>query len=54
MARRIKAPGIEINEIERSQYNETTDNSNIGTAALIYGFSDTGDDYDVKRVYSME
>lgn len=54
MARRIKAPGIEINEIDRSAYSDASDNSKIGTAALIYGFADKGDDYDVKRVYTME
>lgn len=53
MARRINAPGIEVNEIDRSSYNETVDNSTIGTATLVMGFADRGDDYNVKWINSL-
>ena len=53
MARRINAPGIEVNEIDRSSYEETVDNSTIGTATLVLGFADKGDDYNVKWINTM-
>lgn len=53
MARRINAPGIEVNEIDRSGYEETVDNSTIGTATLVLGFADKGDDYSVKWMNTM-
>ena len=51
MARTINAPGIEVNEIDRSAY--TTDNSMVGTLGLVLGFADKGEDYEVRWVNSM-
>lgn len=53
MARRINAPGIEVNEIDRSSYEETVDNSTIGTATLVLGFGDRGDDYTVRWINTL-
>jgi len=53
MARRINAPGIELNEIDRSKYDETVDNSTVGTATMVLGFGDKGDDYTVKWINTM-
>ena len=53
MARRINAPGIEVNEIDRSQYDQAADNSTIGTATLALGFADKGEDYTVRWVNTM-
>ena len=53
MARRINAPGIEVNEIDRSSYEETVDNSTIGTATLVLGFGDKGDDYTVRWINTL-
>ena len=53
MARRINAPGIEVNEIDRSSYEETVDNSTIGTTTLVFGFADKGEDYTVRWVNTM-
>lgn len=54
MARRINAPGIEVNEIDRSQYGGNVDNSTVGTATLVLGFGDKGDDYNVKWINNMD
>lgn len=51
--RRINAPGIETNEIDRSNYEETVDNSTIGTATLVLGFADKGEDYSVKWINTL-
>lgn len=53
MARRINAPGIEVNEVDRSQYEETVDNSTVGTATLVLGFADKGDDYSVRWINTL-
>ena len=53
MARRINAPGIEINEIDRSWYDQTVNNGTAGTATLIFGFADKGDDYSVRWMNNM-
>ena len=52
MARTINAPGIEVNEIDRSAY-DNVDNSMVGTLGLVLGFADKGEDYEVKWVNSM-
>ena len=52
MARTINAPGIELNEIDRSAYDQV-DNSMVGTLGLVLGFADQGEDYEVKWVNSM-
>ena len=54
MARRINAPGIEVNEIDRSQYGGNVDNSTVGTTTLVLGFGDKGDDYNVKWINTMD
>lgn len=51
-SRTINAPGIEINEIDRSAYDDV-DNSMVGTLAMVLGFADKGDDYDVKWINSQ-
>ena len=51
-SRTINAPGIEINEIDRSAY-DSVDNSMVGTLAMVLGFADKGDDYDVKWINSV-
>jgi len=53
MARRINAPGTEVNEIDRSGYNQYVDNSTIGTTTLVLGFADKGDEYNVKWMNTM-
>lgn len=53
MSRKIQAPGIEVNEIDFSQYADTTDNSIVGTTAFLMGFADKGMDYATKYVNSM-
>ncbi len=49
----IQAPGIELHEIDRSQYDETENNSIVGTTAFLMGFADKGDDYTTKYINSM-
>ncbi len=53
MARRINAPGTEVNEIDRSGYNQAVDNSTVGTTSLVLGFADKGDEYNVKWMNTM-
>ena len=53
MNRIIQSPGIELREIDRSGYDETTDNSIVGTNTFVLGFTDKGDDYDVKWINSL-
>lgn len=53
MARKIQAPGTEINEIDFSQYADLNDNSIVGTTAFVMGFADHGMDYATKYVNSM-
>lgn len=48
-SRTINAPGIEINEIDRSAYGDV-DESQVGTLAMVLGFADKGDDYDLKWI----
>jgi hypothetical protein len=51
MARRIQAPGIEINEIDYSSYE--TSESLVNTTAFIMGFADKGTDYATRYVSNM-
>lgn len=51
MARRIQAPGIEVNEIDYSNYQ--SQESLVNTTALIMGFSDKGVDYATRYVNNM-
>ena len=50
----IQAPGIELHEIDRSQYDTTENNSIVGTTAFIMGFADKGDDYTTKYINTMK
>ena len=43
--RRIQAPGIELNEIDRSQYNKTDYSLPNAPVCLICGFADKGENY---------
>lgn len=51
--RRLEAPGIDVNEIDRSRYDETVDNSTIGTATFALGFADRGEDYTVRWINTL-
>ena len=51
--RRLEAPGIDANEIDRSRYDETVDNSTIGTATFALGFADRGEDYTVRWINTL-
>ncbi len=50
----IQSPGIELHEIDRSQYDTTENNSIVGTTAFIMGFADKGDDYTTKYINTMK
>jgi len=53
MARKIRAPGVEINEFDRSQYGEKVDNSlQNAPVVLVTGFSDIGEDYTIQWINS--
>lgn len=54
MTRTINAPGIEYNEIDRSQYNLKQDNSIVGTTSFICGFADKGEDYTTQWINSVQ
>ena len=48
--RKRNSPGIEINEIDRSQYNRTQNYSLVDTTTLICGFADKGENYTTKWI----
>lgn len=50
--RTIQSPGIELHEIDRSQY-DTRETNIVGTASLVMGFSDKGNDYTTRRINTM-
>ena len=51
MTRNIDAPGIELREFDRSQYNRKTDYSlPRAPVCLICGFSDKGENYTIQWV----
>lgn len=52
--RRIQAPGIEINEIDRSQYNTKSDNNLTDTAVLVTGFANNGPDYETRYIDNVQ
>lgn len=39
------SPGIELNELDRSQYNIKENYSIVGTTVLLNGFADKGENY---------
>ena len=51
--RRIQAPGVEINEIDKSTYNDQYDESLVDTTSLICGFASKGHDYEAQYINSM-
>lgn len=52
MTRHINAPGIEANEIDRSNVDYTEDYSLVGTSTFICGFANKGEDYTTKVINS--
>ena len=53
--RTIQAPGIQVNEIDRSEYNKIQDNSLTDSPnCFIVGFADKGDDYAIHKIISRE
>ena len=46
--RTIEAPGVEIREIDKSQYAPAI----VGTAALVMGFANKGEDYTAMEMTS--
>lgn len=53
--RTIQAPGIQVNEIDRSQYNVAADKSLPNSpTCFIAGFADKGDDYTIYSIPSKE
>lgn len=54
MTRTIEAPGIQNNEIDRSNYERTQDYSIVETTALALGFADKGNDYSAEWINTMQ
>lgn len=54
MLRKIDAPGIQINEIDRSQYDGMPDYSIVGTTCFICGFADKGENYSIKWINTLQ
>jgi len=52
ISRQFNSPGVELNEIDKSQYG-AFDRSAVNTTTLAFGFADKGDDYDTKWVLSL-
>ena len=48
------SPGIEINELDRSQYNIKENYSIVGTTVLLNGFADKGENYTTQWVNSRK
>ena len=53
MLRTINSPGIQINEIDRSQYDSMPDYSIVGTVCFICGFTDKGQNYTIKWINTI-
>lgn len=54
MIRTIEAPGIQLNEIDRSNYERTQDYSIVGTTVLACGYADKGTDYSAEWINTMK
>lgn len=54
MLRRIDAPGIQLNEIDKSQYDSMPDYSIVGTTCFICGFADKGENYSIKWLNTLQ
>lgn len=52
--RKRNSPGIEINEIDRSQYNNKPDYSTVGTTTFMCGFADKGTNYKTEWINSIK
>lgn len=53
--RTIEAPGLQVNEIDRSQYNQTTETGLPNSpTCFIAGFADKGEDYAVHSIPTRE
>lgn len=53
--RTIEAPGLQVNEIDRSQYNQNTDNSLPNSpTCFIAGFADKGENYTIHSIPTRE
>ena len=53
--RTIQAPGLQVNEIDRSQYDQMLDNSLPNApACFIAGFADKGEDYSIYSIPTRE
>lgn len=53
MIRTIQAPGIELREVDRSDYNKQ-DYSLVGTTSLVTGVSDKGDNYNINWINTIQ
>ena len=53
MIRQIQSPGIEIHEIDKSQYDRQ-DYSLVGTTSLVCGFADKGPDFNINWINSVQ
>lgn len=54
MLRTIDSPGIQINEIDKSQYDGMPDYSIVGTTCFICGFADKGENYTIKWINTLQ
>lgn len=54
MTRTIEAPGVQNNEIDRSNYERTQDYSIVGTTVLACGYADKGNDYTAEWINSIQ
>ena len=54
MSRRIQAPGIELNEFDRSAYDNKPDNSIVSTVSFICGYANKGEDYTTQWINSKQ
>jgi len=52
--RTIEAPGIQVNEIDRSQYDEYDNSLPNSPDCFILGFADKGEDYAIRKINSVE
>lgn len=53
MRRTIQAPGIELRETDKSQYNKP-DYSIVGTTSLVCGFADKGENYVINWINTIQ
>lgn len=51
--RTINAPGIQLNEIDRSNVTEKVNNSLVNTITFVCGFGDKGEDYTIEWIDNL-